>query len=64
MFSSADESLKDETHLLLLWDGSLVTLHTLCSSYIFGEASSHIYGEELLLWGDLLVILHKSYLSI
>ena len=28
MFSSADESLKDQTRLLLLWIGSLVTLHT------------------------------------
>ena len=31
LFSSADESLKDETRLPLLWHGSLVTLHTLCS---------------------------------
>ena len=30
LFSSADKSLKDETRLLLLWYGSLVTLHTLC----------------------------------
>ena len=28
MFSSADESLKNETHLLLSWFGSLMTLHT------------------------------------
>ena len=28
MFSSADESLKDETRLLLPWDGLLVTLRT------------------------------------
>ena len=34
LFSSADESLKDETRLPLLWHGSLVTLHTLCS-YIY-----------------------------
>ena len=38
LFSSGDESLKDETRLLLLWDGSLVTLHILCS-YIFIHAS-------------------------
>ena len=31
LLSSADESLKDETHLLLLRDGLLVTLQTLCS---------------------------------
>ena len=30
LFSGADESLKDETRLLLLGDGSLVTLHTHC----------------------------------
>ena len=28
LFSRADESLKDETRLLLLWVGSLLTLHT------------------------------------
>ena len=32
MFSSADETLQDETRLLLLWDGSLVPLHILCSN--------------------------------
>ena len=31
LFSSTGESLKDETRVLLLGDGSLVTLHTLCS---------------------------------
>ena len=30
LFSSADEFLKDETRLLLLWVGSLLTLHALC----------------------------------
>ena len=34
MFSSADESLKDETRLLLLWDGSLVKLYFFSSVYI------------------------------
>ena len=34
LFSNADESLKDKTRLLLLWDGSIVTLRTLCS-YIY-----------------------------
>ena len=32
LFSSTVESLKDETRLLLLWDGSLVTLNLLRSS--------------------------------
>ena len=34
MFSSADESLKEETCLLLLWDGLLVTLHKFVSIHI------------------------------
>ena len=34
LFSSADESLKDGTRLLVLWDGLLVTLHVLFS-YIY-----------------------------
>ena len=45
--SSTDKSLKDESCLLLLWDGSLVTLNTLCSyNTMCGEASAHLYGEE------------------
>ena len=32
--SSADESLKDETRLLLLWVGSLLTLHTFVFTHI------------------------------
>ena len=32
MFSSVDESLKDEMPQLLFWNGSLVTLHTFYSS--------------------------------
>ena len=36
VFSSTDESFKDETCLLLLWVGSLVMLHTLCCTiYIY-----------------------------
>ena len=42
--SSADESFKDETLLLLLCVGSLVTLHTFV--FICGEASALLYGEE------------------
>ena len=34
MFSSADESLKEETRLLLIWVGSLVTLHTFVFTHI------------------------------
>ena len=34
LFSSADESLKDETRLLLLWVGSLVTLQILVFTHI------------------------------
>ena len=33
-FSSADESWKEETRLLLLWVGPLVTLHTIVFTYI------------------------------
>ena len=46
--SISNESLKDETRLLLLWHGSLVTLYTF-SSYIYticGEASAHLYREQ------------------
>ena len=32
ILSNDDESLNDETCLLLLWVGLLVTLHTFCSS--------------------------------
>ena len=39
-FSNADESLKEETRLVLLSDGSLVTLYTLCS-YIY-----HLWGSQ------------------
>ena len=49
--SSTDESFKDETRLLLLWVGSLVTLHTLCSTiyiyiyYIY--IYIHIYNKSI-----------------
>ena len=46
--SSTDESFKDETRLLLLWVGSLVALHTLCSThlyiYIYSGTQSVQYG--------------------
>ena len=54
LFSSANESLKDEACLLLLWDGLLVTLHTLCCVYLYnicGEVSAHLYGDEKLFNG-------------
>ena len=34
LFSSADKSLKDETHLLLLWVGLLVTLYIIVFTHI------------------------------
>ena len=34
LFRSADESLKEETRLLLLWVGSLVTLYTFVCMYV------------------------------
>ena len=37
--STADESLKDEMHLLLLWDGLLLTMHTLYLSIYNGNIS-------------------------
>ena len=43
LFSSADESLKDETRLLLLWVGSLVTLYTAVFTYIF----TYIYSLSI-----------------
>ena len=43
MFSRADKSLKDETHLLLIWDDSLVTLDT-CQ--IKGRISESYSGEK------------------
>ena len=39
MFSSADESLMDETRLLLHWDNSLVTLHTFALIHITSEVN-------------------------
>ena len=44
LFSSDDESSKDETRLLLPSDGSLATLNTLCSFiyYLWGN-SVHIF---------------------
>ena len=47
MFSSADESLKNETRLQLLWVGSLVALYTIVFTHITcGKACAHLYGEE------------------
>ena len=44
MFSSTDESLKDETRLLLLWDGSLVALYTFVFIHIaFVVKPAHIF---------------------
>ena len=46
LFRSAEESLKDETRMLLLWDCSLVTLQTLCS-YLY-----HLrWSQRTSLWG-------------
>ena len=61
-FSSTDESLKDESCLLLLWDGSLVTVNTLCSyNTICGEASAHLCGEDLSLCLCLCLCLSKYF---
>ena len=44
VFSSTDESFKDEMCLLLLWVGSLVALHALCSTiYIYIYMYIYIY---------------------
>ena len=51
MFSSADESLKDETHLLLFWFGSLVTLHTFVLVHITSVVKPvHIFIPRSSLW--------------
>ena len=53
LFSSVDESLKNTTCLLLLWDGLLVTLRTFCCvrlHNICGEVSAYLYCEEQSFW--------------
>ena len=42
LFSNVDESLKNETLVLLFWDGLLVTLQTLCL-YIYIYIYIYIY---------------------
>ena len=46
MFSSADKSLKDETCLLLLWDGLLMTLHTFMERNSFSKSCKAVYWHN------------------
>ena len=51
LFSSADEPLTNKMHLLLLWDGSLVTLSTLYSFIYYlwwSQCTSLCRGTEFL----------------
>ena len=63
MFRSADESLKDETRLLLLWVGSLVTLHTCVFIHIKSVVKpvSRVYKSCLkaVIYNNILYILNK-----
>ena len=44
LFSSADESLKNETHLLLLWAGLLKTLYTFVFTHVMSAGKPvHIF---------------------
>ena len=62
-FSSADESLKEETHLLLLWDGLVATLHTLCS-YIYIFRFHHSSADESLKDENHLLLIWDGSLSL
>ena len=47
MFSRANKFLQDETHLLLLWDGSLATLDScVCKGNICGGVTAHFISRN------------------
>ena len=58
IISSVDESLKDETHLLMLWDRLLVTLHTVFICIYINIYTLYIYIYNFYIW------IYKYYIYI